>query len=86
MSARHGHWQSLVQSTSSYQNQPDRPDAQVRFRQGFDLAHYRPSGVNGARYMSMEYQGPGVESLSMYDRFTVCNMAARLGPKTASSQ
>ncbi len=38
-------------------------------------------GVSGALYQSMEFTGPGVASLSMTDRFTVCNMAIEAGGK-----
>jgi len=38
-------------------------------------------GVDGALYKSIEFFGEGVESLSMDDRFTVCNMAIEAGAK-----
>jgi 3-isopropylmalate/(R)-2-methylmalate dehydratase large subunit len=38
-------------------------------------------GVDGARYLSLEFGGPGVASLSMDDRFTVANMAIECGAK-----
>ena len=38
-------------------------------------------GVQGALYKSMEFTGEGVKSLSMDDRFTVCNMAIEAGAK-----
>ncbi len=38
-------------------------------------------GVDGALYRSMEFTGEGVASLSMDDRFTVCNMAIEAGAK-----
>ena len=38
-------------------------------------------GVDGALYRSMEFTGPGVESLTMDDRFTICNMAIEAGAK-----
>ncbi len=38
-------------------------------------------GVDGALYRSMEFTGEGVKSLSMDDRFTVCNMAIEAGAK-----
>ena len=38
-------------------------------------------GVDGALYKSMEFSGEGVASLSMDDRFTVCNMAIEAGAK-----
>lgn len=38
-------------------------------------------GVDGALYRSMEFTGEGVNSLSMDDRFTVCNMAIEAGAK-----
>ncbi len=38
-------------------------------------------GVDGARYMSMEFVGDGVSYLSMDDRFTICNMAIEAGAK-----
>lgn len=38
-------------------------------------------GVDGALYRSMEFAGEGVKSLSMDDRFTVCNMAIEAGAK-----
>ncbi len=38
-------------------------------------------GVDGARYMSMEFFGDGIQHLSMDDRFTICNMAIEAGGK-----
>ena len=38
-------------------------------------------GVDGALYQSMEFVGEGVASLSMDDRFTICNMAIEAGAK-----
>ena len=38
-------------------------------------------GVDGALYKSMEFTGPGVKSLSMDDRFCICNMAIEAGGK-----
>ena len=38
-------------------------------------------GVDGALYKSIEFGGEGVDSLSMDDRFTVCNMAIECGAK-----
>lgn len=38
-------------------------------------------GVDGARYMSMEFTGETIENLSMDNRFTMCNMAIEAGGK-----
>jgi 3-isopropylmalate/(R)-2-methylmalate dehydratase large subunit len=38
-------------------------------------------GVDGARYQSMEFTGPGVAALSIDDRFTIANMAIEAGAK-----
>ncbi|MBQ3005376.1 MAG: 3-isopropylmalate dehydratase large subunit [Clostridia bacterium] len=38
-------------------------------------------GVDGALYKSMEFTGEGVKSLSMDDRFCICNMAIEAGAK-----
>lgn len=38
-------------------------------------------GVDGARYQSLEFTGPGVAALTMADRFTICNMAVEAGAK-----
>ena len=38
-------------------------------------------GVDGARYSSLEFTGPGVKALTMDDRFTVANMAIEAGAK-----
>ncbi len=38
-------------------------------------------GVDGALYKSMEFVGDGVKSLSMDDRFCICNMAIEAGAK-----
>lgn len=38
-------------------------------------------GVDGARYMSMEFVGDGISYLTMDDRFTICNMAIEAGAK-----
>ena len=38
-------------------------------------------GVDGALYQSLEFTGPGVESLSMDDRLCICNMAIEAGAK-----
>ncbi len=38
-------------------------------------------GVDGALYKSLEFAGEGVSSLSIDDRFTICNMAIEAGGK-----
>ena len=38
-------------------------------------------GANGCNYQAMEFTGEGVASLSMDDRFTICNMAIEAGAK-----
>jgi len=38
-------------------------------------------GVDGARYRSMEFRGEAVEALSIFDRFTMANMAIEAGGK-----
>ncbi|MCS7138687.1 MAG: 3-isopropylmalate dehydratase large subunit [Crenarchaeota archaeon] len=38
-------------------------------------------GADGATYMSVEFQGDGVKSLSMASRMTVCNMVVEMGAK-----
>lgn len=38
-------------------------------------------GVDGALYRSIEFAGDGVASLTMDDRFTICNMAIEAGAK-----
>ena len=38
-------------------------------------------GVDGARYMTMEFTGDGIASLSMDSRFTIANMAIEAGAK-----
>ena len=38
-------------------------------------------GVDGALYRSLEFAGEGVASLTMDDRFTICNMAIEAGAK-----
>ena len=38
-------------------------------------------GVDGALYKSMEFSGEGVSSLSIDDRFTICNMAIEGGAR-----
>jgi 3-isopropylmalate/(R)-2-methylmalate dehydratase large subunit len=38
-------------------------------------------GVDGARYMAMEFVGPAVDGLEMSDRFTMANMAIEAGGK-----
>ncbi|MCQ9205585.1 MAG: 3-isopropylmalate dehydratase large subunit [Omnitrophica bacterium] len=40
-------------------------------------------GVDGALYKVMEFSGSVIKKLSMDDRFTMCNMAAEAGGKTA---
>jgi len=43
-------------------------------------------GVDGALYKSMEYSGPGLQSLTIDDRFTMCNMAIEAGAKNERPQ
>ncbi len=38
-------------------------------------------GVDGARYQSLEFTGPAIDTLSMAGRFTMCNMAIEAGGK-----
>ncbi len=38
-------------------------------------------GSEGANYMSIEYHGDGVKSLSMADRLTIANLASEMGAK-----
>ena len=38
-------------------------------------------GVDGARYQSLEFVGPGIKNLSMDDRLTIANMAIEAGAK-----
>ena len=38
-------------------------------------------GVDGARYQSLEFTGPGVGNLTIYDRLTISNMAIEAGAK-----
>ncbi|MEM3712994.1 MAG: 3-isopropylmalate dehydratase large subunit [Thermoproteota archaeon] len=38
-------------------------------------------GADGATYMSVEFQGDGVKTLSMASRMTICNMVVEMGAK-----
>lgn len=40
-------------------------------------------GVDGARYKSIEFTGEAIPSISIDDRFTICNMAIEAGAKNA---
>lgn len=40
-------------------------------------------GADGANYMSVEYHGEGVKSLSVSDRMTLANLASEMGAKNA---
>ncbi len=40
-------------------------------------------GADGANYMSIEYHGVGVKSLSISDRMTIANLASEMGAKNA---
>ena len=40
-------------------------------------------GSSGADYMSIEYHGEGVKTLSVADRMVLCNLAAEMGAKNA---
>lgn len=54
-----------------------------RWISGKDLILYTIAriGVDGARYMAIEYVGPAVDALEMSDRFTMANMAIEAGGK-----
>ena len=54
-----------------------------RWVSGKDLILYTIGriGVDGARYMAMEFSGPAIEALEMSDRFTMANMAIEAGGK-----
>lgn len=47
------------------------------------LAAISKIGVDGARYMAIEFSGDAIRELSMDGRFTMCNMAVEAGAKTA---
>lgn len=40
-------------------------------------------GVNGASYECLEFEGDGLASLSIEERFTICNMVVEMGAKCA---
>ncbi len=40
-------------------------------------------GTDGANYMSIEYHGEGVKTLSIADRMTIANLASEMGAKNA---
>ncbi|MGE4353813.1 MAG: 3-isopropylmalate dehydratase large subunit [Oscillospiraceae bacterium] len=40
-------------------------------------------GVDGARYQSIEFSGPGVANIGIDDRFSICNMGIEAGAKNA---
>jgi len=40
-------------------------------------------GTDGANYMSVEYHGEGVKSLTIADRMTIANLASEMGAKNA---
>jgi len=41
------------------------------------------TGASGADYMSIEYHGDGVQTLSVSDRMTIANLASEMGAKNA---
>ncbi len=55
----------------------------ARWIGGKDLVLYTIGkiGVDGARYRSMEFDGPAVSALNMDERMAVCNMAVEAGAK-----
>ena len=40
-------------------------------------------GSSGADYLSVEYHGEGVKTLSVADRMTIANLASEMGAKNA---
>jgi len=41
----------------------------------------RRIGVDGAHYAALEFRGPALNKISIYGRFTICNMAIEAGAK-----
>jgi 3-isopropylmalate/(R)-2-methylmalate dehydratase large subunit len=72
---------NLVQGTCRHQDQS--PGSLKPYVSGKDVILHLIGkiGVDGALYRSLEFSGPGMKNLTMFDRLTISNMAIEAGAK-----
>ena len=81
MAAGMAHRKVLVQGAGGHPHRAHGSPSPGGQRQGSDPPHHRKDRGGRGALQEHEFTGPGVASLSMDDRLSVCNMAVEAGAK-----